>query len=195
MVRHLRRFLQRAAVLQISGDARRPKGMIADLRGDAGGFGAPLDHRIGIRLGQGIAGELAGRTAVSLEQHRLRLVRQPRAVEIFMQVGFEIVMAGHGMLLATLLLQAQPERRLNPGRGSTYQTEEAVPDKRSQRYGSRSEPSKWQWALSRTSKWQWALSTKTAFEPPVPGDINKLLTVTLMPQTIGDLCVQFFNEG
>ena len=35
--------------------------------------------------------------------------------------------------------------------------------------------------------------TKTAFEPPVPGDINKLLTVTLMSQTIGDLCVQFLR--
>ncbi len=81
MVRHLRRFFERAAVLQVSGDARRPKGMVADLRGEAGGFGAPLNHRIGIRLGQGIAGELAGRTAVGLEQHRLRLVRQPRAVE------------------------------------------------------------------------------------------------------------------
>jgi hypothetical protein len=63
MVRHLRRFFERAAVLQISGDARRPKGMIADLRADASGFGAPLNHFIGIRLGQGIAGELAGRTA------------------------------------------------------------------------------------------------------------------------------------
>ena len=72
-------------------------------------FGAPLNHRIGIRLCQGIAGELAGRTAVSLEQHRLRVVRESGAVNIFMQVGFEIVMAGHGMLLATLLLQAQPE--------------------------------------------------------------------------------------
>ena len=39
MVRHLRRFFERAAVLQISGDARRPKGVVADTRGDAGGFG------------------------------------------------------------------------------------------------------------------------------------------------------------
>src|ERR1700730_317466 len=81
MVRHLRRFSERAAVLQISGDARRPKGVVADVRGEAGGFGAPLNHRIGIRLGQEVAGELAGRTAVSLEQHRLRLVREARAVK------------------------------------------------------------------------------------------------------------------
>jgi len=33
-------------------------------RGEAGGFGAPLNHPIGVRLGQGIAGELAGRAAV-----------------------------------------------------------------------------------------------------------------------------------
>jgi hypothetical protein len=41
MVRHLRRFFERAAVLQVSGDARRPKGMSADLRGDAGGQDEP----------------------------------------------------------------------------------------------------------------------------------------------------------
>jgi len=55
-----------------------------------------------------MAGELAGRAAVGLEQHRLRLVRKPRAVEIFMQVGFKIVMARHGMLFAALLVQSQP---------------------------------------------------------------------------------------
>ena len=108
MVRHLRGALQRAAVFQISGDARRAKGVVADARGDAAGFRAPLNHRIGIGLGQGVAGELAGRAAVGLEQKRLRLVRQPRAVDIFMQVGLEIVMARHGVLLAALLVQAHP---------------------------------------------------------------------------------------
>jgi hypothetical protein len=38
----------------------------------AGGFGAPLNHLIGV-LGQGIAGEPAGRAAVGLEQDRLGL--------------------------------------------------------------------------------------------------------------------------
>ena len=109
MVRHLRGAFERAAVLQVSGDAGRAKGMIADARDDAGRPGAPLNHRISVRLGQGMAGELAGRAAVGLEQHRLRIVRISRAVKIFMQIGLEIVMAGHGVLLAALLVQAHPK--------------------------------------------------------------------------------------
>jgi len=50
----------------------------------------------------------SGGVAVGLEQKRLRLGRQPRAVDIFVQIGFEIVMARHGVLLAALLWQAHP---------------------------------------------------------------------------------------
>jgi len=109
MVRHLRGAFKRAAVLQISRNAGRPERVIADLRGDACGSGAPLDHRIGVRLGQGSAGELAGRAAVGLEQERLRLVGKACAVDIRMQIGFEIVMARHGVFLAALLVQAHPK--------------------------------------------------------------------------------------
>ena len=87
MVRHLRRLFKRATVFQVGGDAGCAKGVVADMRDDAARFGAPLNHRIGVRLGQGIAGELAGRAAVGLKQQRLGLGRQPRAVDIFMQVG------------------------------------------------------------------------------------------------------------
>jgi uncharacterized protein len=113
MVRHLRRLFERAAVLQVSGDARRPERVVAGARNDVGGFGAPPNHRIGVRLGQGSAGQLAGRAAVGLEQHRLQIVREARAGKIFMQVGFEIVMGRHGVLLAALLLQAHPEPRVH----------------------------------------------------------------------------------
>ncbi len=109
MVRHLRGAFERTAVLEVGRDARRAERVVADLRGDAGGSGTPLNHLIGVCLGQGVAGELAGRAAVGLEQERLRVVRKARAGEILMQVGFEIVMAGHGMLLAALLVQAHPE--------------------------------------------------------------------------------------
>ena len=46
MVRHLRGVFERAAVLQVSGDARGAKGVVADARGDAAGFRAALNHRI-----------------------------------------------------------------------------------------------------------------------------------------------------
>ena len=47
VVRHLRGAFKRAAILQIGSDARGPKGVVADARGDAHGFGAPLksSHR------------------------------------------------------------------------------------------------------------------------------------------------------
>jgi hypothetical protein len=106
MVRHLRRLLKRTAVFEVGGDARRPKRVVANLGRDLGRPRAPLNHSIGVSLGQGIAGEPAGRAAVGLEQKRLRIAREPRAVDIRVEVGFEIVVTRHGVLLAALLMQA-----------------------------------------------------------------------------------------
>ena len=108
MVRHERGILKRPAVFQIRRNARRPKRMVPYLRRDLAGLRAPLNHHIGVRLGQGIAGELASRAAVGLEQQRLRIARESRGVDIFVKVGFKVVMARHGMLLAAVLVQANP---------------------------------------------------------------------------------------
>ncbi len=109
VVGHLRRSLKRPAVLEVRGDARCAKRVIADLGRDLGFLGAPLDHCIGVRLGQGIAGEPAGRAAaVGLKQQRLRIARKPRAVDVRVQIDFEFVVAWHGVLLAALLVQAHP---------------------------------------------------------------------------------------
>ena len=109
MVSHLRGAFERAAVFPIGGDDRGAKGVIADARGDAAGLGAPLNHSVGVGLGQGVAGELAGRAVVGLERQRLRLGRQARAVNVFVKVGLQIMMARHGVLLAALLVQAHPK--------------------------------------------------------------------------------------
>ena len=82
VVRHLRGLFKRAAVLQVSGDARGAEGVVADARGDAAGFRAPLNHRVGGGLGQGVAGKLDGRA-----QQRLRIIRKPRALDVLMPVG------------------------------------------------------------------------------------------------------------
>jgi hypothetical protein len=66
---------ERAAILQIGRDARGAKHVVSDTRGDTSSLGAPLNHRIGVGLGQGIAGQLPGRAAVTLEQKRLQFVR------------------------------------------------------------------------------------------------------------------------
>ena len=44
MVGHGGGLLQRPSVLQVSRDAGRPEGMVADLGLDAGHLGAPADH-------------------------------------------------------------------------------------------------------------------------------------------------------
>ena len=59
MVRHLRGAFERPAVFEVSRDAGRPERVVADARKDISGFGAPLDHRVGVRLWEGSAGQLA----------------------------------------------------------------------------------------------------------------------------------------
>src|ERR1700691_474232 len=51
VVRPLRGLLKRPAVLEVGGDAGRPKRVVPDLGRDVGRFGAPLDHRVGVGLG------------------------------------------------------------------------------------------------------------------------------------------------
>ena len=47
------RHFQFAAVFKVGGDARGTDGMISNLRFDAGGLRATLDHAIGVLLVQG----------------------------------------------------------------------------------------------------------------------------------------------
>ena len=47
-------------VLEVGGDAGGPEGMVADAGLDAGGFGPPLNHAVGVLLPQGFGGEQAG---------------------------------------------------------------------------------------------------------------------------------------
>src|SRR5271170_835889 len=60
MVRHRGGLFERAAVLQVSGDAGCPEAVIAELASDAGCRRAPADHRIGVGLRQHRARQLAG---------------------------------------------------------------------------------------------------------------------------------------
>ena len=51
---------QGAVVAEVGGDAGGPEGVVADAGQDAGGFGAPLNHAVGVLLPQGIGGGQAG---------------------------------------------------------------------------------------------------------------------------------------
>src|SRR5262245_21055392 len=48
MGRHLARFLERAAVLEVGRDPGTPEGAVAHLRGDAGRLGSPPHHLPGV---------------------------------------------------------------------------------------------------------------------------------------------------
>ena len=65
-----------AAVLEIGRDSRCSEAVIAELGRDAGAGRAPADHRIGVRLRQHGAGELACAVADSAEQRPLGIVAQ-----------------------------------------------------------------------------------------------------------------------
>jgi hypothetical protein len=53
MIGDMLRHFQLATVLKIRGDVGSAESMIADLRLDAGGFRAPLDHAVGVLLVHG----------------------------------------------------------------------------------------------------------------------------------------------
>ncbi len=82
VVRHRRGLFQRAAVLEIRRDPGRPETVVAEPGCDAGRGGAPTDHRIGVRLRQHRAGELAGAAADRAEQRPLGIAAQCGAAEI-----------------------------------------------------------------------------------------------------------------
>lgn len=54
MVGHLLGDFELAAVAQVLRDARRPKRVAADLRGDRGGLRAPPNHPVDIGLAHGV---------------------------------------------------------------------------------------------------------------------------------------------
>jgi hypothetical protein len=138
MVRHRGGLFQRAPVLEVGRDPGRPKTVVTELGFDSGRGGAAADHRIGVRLRQDCAGELAGAAANRAEQRPLGIVAQARAVEIGDEVLIEVVVTRHRVPLAAFLVQPHPEpavlrvdildrhaeRRANAGEGVDHQPDQ-----------------------------------------------------------------------
>lgn len=68
MVRHRCGLFEGAAVLEIGRDSRCPEAMVAEFGFNAGRCGAPADHRVGVRLRQHCARQLAGAAPNRAEQ-------------------------------------------------------------------------------------------------------------------------------
>src|SRR5215472_6766545 len=103
MCRHLPGLLQRAAVLEVGGDAGAAERVVADFGGDAGGLGAPAHHSPSVGAVEPLAIELRLPTAVGAnldgpEEGDPPSIREPGTLYIFGQVAVERVMTGRPRL-------------------------------------------------------------------------------------------------
>ena len=140
VVRHGGGLFERAAVLEIGRDARRPKRVIADFRPDIGRCRAAADHGVGIGLGKRRRRQRIRAAADRPKQRPLRIAGEAAAVDIGVKVGLKIVVAGHFMALAALLVQANPqpavlhvnvldlhrERRADAGEGIDHEADQGA---------------------------------------------------------------------
>jgi hypothetical protein len=111
MIGHAGGLLERAAILSIRRDTGGPKAVVADSGRDTSGLGAPLDHAVGLRLREGRLRELFGAAADGAEQRPLGIVADAGLVDVGREVGFEVVVAGHGVGLAAFSRRRTHSRR------------------------------------------------------------------------------------
>lgn len=104
MRRHPLRVLQQPAVFQVGRDPPRPPGMTADPGGHVGCCRPALDHPVGVRLGQRLAGAPLGRA----EQEAVAIVADRCGIQVGIDLVLERVVRRHRVLLAALLVQPHP---------------------------------------------------------------------------------------
>jgi hypothetical protein len=91
-------------------DSGRAKGVVADPCLDAGDLGAPLNHSVGVLLLHSAAGKRAGLTGRRPEQRPVRTSGNASGRDVFMEVLFQIVVAGHLVLLTPFFMEPYPFR-------------------------------------------------------------------------------------
>ena len=100
--------LDGAAVLEVGGDARGPERVAARRRGKGGGRGATLDHPEDVNAASSAVSVKARRLSSAPEQRPGLLVADAGSVEIGIKIRFGVVMGGHLVALAALLVQPHP---------------------------------------------------------------------------------------
>ena len=103
------RFLERATIFQICGNAGGTESVATYRRINPGRLGAALNHGIGIRLGQGGIGKHARSSANRPEQRVTRMILEASGLHIVVQVLFKAMMARHFVDLAALFVQPHPQ--------------------------------------------------------------------------------------
>ena len=105
---HLLRDFPPTAVLQVLRDSCGPERVIPNLRSNAGGQGPPPNHPKYIGLRDRIPCGRFGSPRHGPEQVALGLIGESGGRDVLVEIGFEIVVAGHLMTLAAFLVQSDP---------------------------------------------------------------------------------------
>ena len=82
--------------------------MTADFGLDAGVIGTAAYHPVHVGLSHGAVGEDSRLSFGGAEQPAFRVVGYFRCCDVFLQKGFELVMAGHLVTLAAFFMEAHP---------------------------------------------------------------------------------------
>src|ERR1017187_1385693 len=106
MVRYGLGVFELSVVLQVGGDAGGAESVIADPGLDTGDTGAALNHPVGVLLPHRLL--LTGLAARRSKQRPVRIARDPGRRDVLVEVFLKVVMTGDLMLLAVLLMQADP---------------------------------------------------------------------------------------
>ena len=109
---HLLGDLQAPAVLEVGRDAGGAEGVAADLGLNSGRGRPAADHPPHIRLLHGLDSELARAAARGAKQRTFPVLPDAGRRDILMEVLVKVVVRGHGVLLAALLMQAHPAAAL-----------------------------------------------------------------------------------
>ena len=109
MVGHGRRVLQSATVLQVGRDPRRPKAVVTNRRFDPRRQGPSPHHGMRIGLRQDGRAQLPGTAPNRAKQWPFHIALDPGLYQVGMQVLFQQMVAGHGVLFAAFLPQPYPQ--------------------------------------------------------------------------------------
>ena len=105
VVGHLLGDFEFAAVAEVFGDAGGTEAVAADLGFDAGVVGTSADHAVDVGLGHGrLERRPEGPRAVGKSQ----ALGSGKGGGVILEVGLELVVAGHLVALATLFSEAEP---------------------------------------------------------------------------------------
>src|SRR5271166_6760321 len=105
---HKLRVFQRAAVVEISGDAGRTKTVATDAGLQASRSSAALNHVPGIDAVHRSLRQQPRATERRAEEGRLAGVANPGGLGVFVEIGFEVVMRRHLVALAAFFVQSHP---------------------------------------------------------------------------------------